>query len=101
MRNLNPETGQLPATSCRAPGQHARLKDFLEKLDLMRQNHWSRLLARQAEQFRRLASLVEARPLPVQAVGPDLGLLARHRNGGERIDRPACRNAPLSRPGAR
>jgi len=66
-----------------ANGRKANLGIFLEKLDLVRRSQWQKLLSLQAEQLRRLASLIEtkrAAPGP----GPVMHALAQHRNARER-----------------
>jgi hypothetical protein len=66
-----------------ANGRKANLGIFLEKLDLVRRSQWQKLLSLQAEQLRRLASLIEtkrAAPGP----RPIMRALTQHRNARER-----------------
>ena len=66
-----------------ANGRKVKLDIFLEKLDLVRRSHWQKLLSLQAEQFRRLASLIEMKRV-APGEGPVLRALAQHRNARER-----------------
>lgn len=96
MKAPNPENGRTPAAPISTPSHKAKLKEFLAELDLVRLDHWRELLALQAGQFCRLASLIESKPLSSRGAGPDLSALARHRNMRERIAQPLGEPVPAS-----
>ena len=93
MNALNPDTGRTPVAPVLS--HQARLKAFLERLDRARRSQWRDLLALQAEQFARLAALIESKPLSSRGAGPDLSALAHHRHMREPIDQPLVVPAPV------
>ena len=81
----NPENGCTP---CSTLNRKASRKLLLEQLDQMERTRWETLLRLQQEKLDQLASLIETKTLSTRGSGPDLSVLAHHRNA-QGADRPA------------